>query len=100
MLAPDETTRAVIDMYTRIPVDRIAGPWDAAGLERVRAAAAAAPDGFFLVQFARQPPPGLPWRPRPQDAGPPAWIQAANLRVIETYSVPYGRRYALLRLKD
>jgi 4-amino-4-deoxy-L-arabinose transferase-like glycosyltransferase len=100
LLAPDETTRAVIDMYARTSVDRIPGPLDAAGIEQVRAAAAAAPDSFFLVQLAKQSPPGLPWRPRPQDAALPAWIQEANLRVIGIYSVPFGRRYALLRLKD
>jgi 4-amino-4-deoxy-L-arabinose transferase-like glycosyltransferase len=99
LLAPDETTRAVIDMYARTSVDIIPGPLDAAGIERVRAAAAAAPDSLFLAQLPKQSPPGLPWRARPQDVAPPAWIQAANLRVIETYSVPYGRRYALLQLK-
>jgi 4-amino-4-deoxy-L-arabinose transferase-like glycosyltransferase len=99
LLAPDETTRAIIDMYARTSVDRIPGPLDAAGIERVRAAAVAAPDSFFLVQLAKQSPPGLPWRARPQDAALPAWIQEANLRVIETDSVPYGRRYALLRLR-
>jgi 4-amino-4-deoxy-L-arabinose transferase-like glycosyltransferase len=52
LLAPDETTRAVIDMYARTSVDRIPGPLDAAGIEQVRAAAAAAPDSFFLVQLA------------------------------------------------
>ena len=67
LLAPDETTRAVIDMYARPSVGRIAGPLDAAGIERLRAAAAAAPQSFFLVQLAKQSPPGLPWRPRPQE---------------------------------
>ncbi len=99
LLAPDETTRAVIDMYARPSVGRIAGPLDAAGIERLRAAAAAAPQSFFLVQLAKQSPPGLPWRPRPQDAALPAWIPEANLRVIDTYSVPYGRRYALLKVE-
>lgn len=100
LLAPDETTRAIIDMYARTSVGKIPGPLDAAGIERVRAAAAAAPDGFFLVQLAKQSPPGLPWRPRPPQAALPAWIQAANPLEINIYSVPYGRRYALLRLKD
>jgi hypothetical protein len=86
-------------MYARTSVDRIPGPLDAAGIARVRAVAAAAPDSFFLVQLPKQSPPGLPWRPRPPDAALPAWIQAANLRLIDTYSVPYGRRYALLRLR-
>ena len=99
LLAPDETTRAVIDMYARTSVGRIPGPLDAAGLERVRIAAAAAPGSFFLLQLSRQSPPGLPGRAPPQQVEPPAWLQAANLRVIETYSVPYGRRYALLGVK-
>jgi hypothetical protein len=96
LLAPDETTRAVIDLYARTVVDRISGPWDAAGIERVRAAAAAAPGSLFLVQLPKQAPPGLPWRARVEDAALPAWIEAANLGVVEIYSVPYGRRYALL----
>jgi 4-amino-4-deoxy-L-arabinose transferase-like glycosyltransferase len=98
LLAPDETTRAFIDMYARTSVDRIPGPLDAAGIERVQTAAAAAPGSFFLLQLAKQPPPGLPWLARPLDEALPPWIQAANLRLVETYSVPYGRRYALLRL--
>ncbi|MEO9056179.1 MAG: glycosyltransferase family 39 protein [Steroidobacteraceae bacterium] len=99
LLAPDETTRAVIDLYARTSVDRVSGPLDGAGIERVRAAAAAAPDSIFLAQLPKQSPPGLPWRARPEEAALPVWIQAANLRVIEIYSVPYGRRYALLQLK-
>jgi hypothetical protein len=98
LLAPDETTRAIIDMYARTAAEGIPGPLDAAGLARVRAAAAAAPDSLFLVQLPKPSPPGLPWRTPPPEVAPPAWIQAANLRVIDTYSVPYGRRYALLGL--
>ena len=99
LIAPDETTRAAIDMYARTSVDRIPGPLDAAGIARVRAVAAAAPDRFFLVQLPKQSPPELPWRARPPDIALPAWIEEADLRVIDTYSVPYGRRYALLRLR-
>jgi 4-amino-4-deoxy-L-arabinose transferase-like glycosyltransferase len=99
LLAPDETTRAVIDMYARTSVDRIAGPLDAAGIERVRAAAAAAPNSLFLIQLAKPSPPELPWRARPQEVALPDWIPAANLGLVDTYSLPYGRRYALLRVK-
>jgi hypothetical protein len=100
LLAPDETTRAIIDMYARTSVDRIPGPSDGAGIERVRAAAAAAPPGsLFLAQLPKQSPPGLSWRAKPQDVALPDWIEEANLQVIETYSVPYGRRYALLGLR-
>jgi 4-amino-4-deoxy-L-arabinose transferase-like glycosyltransferase len=100
LLAPDETTRAFIDMYARTSVDRIAGPLDAADIERVRAAAAAATsDSLFLVQLAKQPPPGLPWRGKPPEPALPPWIAAADLAPIEIYSAPYGRRYALLRVR-
>jgi 4-amino-4-deoxy-L-arabinose transferase-like glycosyltransferase len=96
LLAPDETTRAVIDMYARISVGTVPGPLDTTGIERVRAAASAAPESLFLAQLPKQAPPRLPWRARPQDLALPTWIEEANLRVIDTYSVPYGRRYALL----
>jgi 4-amino-4-deoxy-L-arabinose transferase-like glycosyltransferase len=99
LLAPDETTRAVIDMYARTSVDRIAGPLDAAGLARVRAAAGAARDSLFLVQLAKQSPPELPWRTKATEVVLPDWIQDADLRLVDTYSLPYGRRYALLRVK-
>ena len=97
LLAPDETTRAMIDMYARTSVDRVAGPLDAAGIERLRSVAAAAPGSLFLVQLPNQSP-RLPWRARAPEVGvTPAW-QAAGLRMTETYSLPNGRRYALLQL--
>ncbi len=99
LLAPDETTRAIVDMYARTSVASIPGPLDAAGVARVRAAAAAAPGSFFLVQLPKQSPPGLPWRRRPPEAALPDWIPAANPSLINIYSLPYGRRYALLQLR-
>jgi 4-amino-4-deoxy-L-arabinose transferase-like glycosyltransferase len=97
LLSPDETTRAMIDMYARSSVGRVAGPLDAVGIDRVRAFAAAAPDSLFLVQLPNQSP-RLPWRPRPPEVGvPPAW-QSAGLRMKESYSLPNGRRYALLQV--
>jgi hypothetical protein len=99
LLAPDETTRAMIDMYARTSVDRIAGPLDAAGIDRIRTSAAAAPDSLFLAQLPTPSRLRLPWRARPPegDASLP-WMQAARLRRLETYSLPYGRRYALLQV--
>ena len=97
LLAPDETTRAMIDMYARTSVDRVAGPLDAAGIERIRSVAAAAPSSLFLVQLPNQSP-RLPWRARAPEVGvPPAW-QAAGLRMKESYSLPNGRRYAVLQV--
>jgi 4-amino-4-deoxy-L-arabinose transferase len=97
LLAPDETTRAMIDMYARTSVDRVAGPFDAAGIERIRSVASAAPNSLFLVQLPNQSP-RLPWRARAPEAGvTPPW-QAAGLRMKENYSLPNGRRYALLQV--
>jgi len=43
LFAPDETTRAIIDMYARTTVDLIPGPIDAASIDRLKADAGAAP---------------------------------------------------------
>jgi 4-amino-4-deoxy-L-arabinose transferase-like glycosyltransferase len=97
LLAPDETTRAIIDMYARPSVERIAGPLDAAGIDRIRSAAAAAPMSLFLVQLPAQSP-QLPWRSRsPQADVPPLW-ESAKLQMAKSYSLPNGRRYALLQV--
>jgi 4-amino-4-deoxy-L-arabinose transferase len=99
LLAPDETTRAIIDMYARRPVERIPGPMAASEIARVRAQSAAAPQSLFLAL--------LPAGDRRLDLGPgrePSeamlpWMQAAGLEVAKYYSLPHGRRYALLRIK-
>jgi 4-amino-4-deoxy-L-arabinose transferase-like glycosyltransferase len=98
LLAPDETTRAVIDMYARTSVARILGPLDASAMDRLRAAAAAAPDSFFLVQSPRSAP-RLPWRASAPAAQTPDWMHAADWMLVQNYAVPNGRRYALLRLR-
>ncbi len=99
LLAPDETTRAMIDMYTSRSVLRISGPLDAANIERVKAAAAAAPDSFFLALLPKQSPLRLPWRRSTPEPEFPGWIGAANLQLAEDYALPHGRRYALLEVK-
>jgi 4-amino-4-deoxy-L-arabinose transferase-like glycosyltransferase len=99
LLAPDETTRAVIDMYARKSVGRISGPLDTSAMDRMRAAAAAAPDSFFLVQLPARSALRLPWRAQPRAAQTQDWMQAAGLIPVENYAVRNGRRYALLRLK-
>jgi 4-amino-4-deoxy-L-arabinose transferase len=97
LLAPDETTRALIDMYARPAVERIAGPMDAAGIDRVRSVAAAAPKSLFLLQLPSRSP-QLPWRARsPQTDLPPQW-QAAGIQIAQGYFLPNGRRYALLQV--
>ena len=99
LLAPDETTRAVIDMYARSSVARISGPLNASAVDRMRAAAAAAPDSLFLVQLPTRSALRLPWRAQPAAAQTPEWMQATDLLLVKNYTVPNGRRYALLRLR-
>jgi 4-amino-4-deoxy-L-arabinose transferase-like glycosyltransferase len=95
LLAPDETTRAIIDMYARTSVLRVDGPIDATWIDRVRAVSEAAPESFYLALLPTQAP-QLPWRAKPREIATPAWFQGANLQWLESYSVPNGRRYALL----
>jgi 4-amino-4-deoxy-L-arabinose transferase-like glycosyltransferase len=99
LLAPDETTRAIIDMYARTTVQIIPGPLDTAGIGRIESVARVAPDSLFLLylptHFALQ----LPWRSKPAEPDlPPRWLGPASLQIRETYSLPNGRRYALLEV--
>jgi hypothetical protein len=95
LFAPDETTRAIIDMYSRTDVALIPGPIDATAIGRLGAGALAAPQSLILAQEPGRAgsitqrsdaEPGLPWR------------EAAGLRVVRSYALPNGRRYALLEL--
>ena len=74
----------MIDMNARTTVGLIPGPIDAAALERLKAAANAAPHSLIVVQL--------------RDASALSWLPATGLRVADTYSLPNGRRYALLEL--
>jgi 4-amino-4-deoxy-L-arabinose transferase-like glycosyltransferase len=111
LFAPDETTRAMIDMYARTTVDLIPGPIDAAAIDRLTADVDAAPQRLVVAQ--------LPGRARligqrftrylglrrsssaqtPDEEPQPAWVHAARLRQATSYSLPNGRRYALLELQ-
>jgi 4-amino-4-deoxy-L-arabinose transferase-like glycosyltransferase len=109
LFAPDETTRAMIDMYARTTVDLIPGPIDAASIDRLRAATETASQSVVLVQL-----PGLAneavqrlkhyfgSRRNGMVQSPallPPWADAAHLRLANIYSLPNGRRYALLELR-
>lgn len=133
LFAPDETTRAMIDMYARTTVDLVPGPIDDAALQRLRAAAALAPRSRIVVQLPGHSPPANPRLARyfgsrqshsaqhPSQAALPSpaasaasaaptvqpaqawrdalpWLDPARLQVAKTYSLPNGRRYALLEL--
>jgi 4-amino-4-deoxy-L-arabinose transferase-like glycosyltransferase len=107
LFAPDETTRAMIDMYARTTVDLVPGPIDAAAMERLRAAAEAASQSLIVVQLpgraqsiAQRLAQSFGFHPlgpaQPSFESQLPWLQAAGLRVAKTYSLPNGRSYALL----
>lgn len=110
LFAPDETTRAITDMYARASVDLIPGPIDAASIDRLRAAAGATPQSLVVVQLPGRVG-GLAQRlrdrfgprrpsPAPQSDRQPElpWLHPAGLRMAHSYGLPNGRRYALLEL--
>jgi 4-amino-4-deoxy-L-arabinose transferase-like glycosyltransferase len=107
LMAPDETTRAFIDMYARTDADLIEGPIDERAIVRLREMIAAHPRAFVIAQWpGRDATPAvrriahafgitLDWSSleRPE----PAWAAAAALKVVHLYALPNGRRYALLQ---
>jgi 4-amino-4-deoxy-L-arabinose transferase-like glycosyltransferase len=101
LFAADETTRAMIDMYARTRVALIEGPIDARSTLRLRSAVAAAPQSLVVVQLPGRGG-GLAQRlaQKPGDTQPvPDWAEFARLRLLKSYSLPNGRRYALLELQ-
>jgi 4-amino-4-deoxy-L-arabinose transferase-like glycosyltransferase len=108
LFAPDETTRAIIDMYARTSVDLIPGPIDAASIARLRADAEAAPQSLIVVllpgrlgSIAQRLRYGFGPRrggtAQRSDGRPELpWLQSAGLRMAKSYALPNGRRYALL----
>jgi hypothetical protein len=108
LFAPDETTRAIIDMYARTRVGLIPGPIGDDAIDRLRAQAQAEPQSLIVVQLPAhsrdtalglahyiglgQRGSGLP----PDEAPQFAWVAAARLTLAKSYSLPHGRRYALL----
>jgi len=108
LFAPDETTRAIIDMYARDRVSLIPGPVDAAAILNLRTQTSAAPQSLIVVQLPGSPRPDArqitgylkAGRDLPAPSQDPArelpWLAAAQLRVAKIYALPHGRRYALL----
>jgi 4-amino-4-deoxy-L-arabinose transferase-like glycosyltransferase len=106
LMAPDETTRAWVDMYVRPAVIRIPGPIDSRSLEQLQALLVQTPGSRVLAEL-----PGRAWDSRwrqvAADLGhtnvavlpaAPPWM-SSGLELVGTYALPNGRRYALLRLK-
>ena len=104
LFAPDETTRAIIDLYARTDVGLIPGPIDAAAIARLKAALTAAPHSVVAALLPGRAN-GIEkkltagFRPHPSAAGGedalPDWVIATQLQVTQRYSLPNGRRYAL-----
>jgi 4-amino-4-deoxy-L-arabinose transferase-like glycosyltransferase len=109
LVAPDETTRAFIDMYARPRVELIPGPLPQTAA-RLEAALASAPRSLVVTQLPGRSESrtlrelddvlGLARHVRihASDDEPPAWVADAGLRTAHRYALPNGRRYALLEL--
>ena len=104
LFAPDETTRAFVDLYARRTPAAVAGPADAGAVARLNAALRGTPEARVLVQL-----PGRVLRPALQplarrfgldlrDTAPavPDWLGSTSLRAAREYALPNGRRYVLL----
>ena len=109
LFAPDETTRAFVDLYTDAAVELIPGPVAPMSAERLRARLAETPRSVVLTQLPgrnesravreikdrlRLNPHSAPPHPDPDSA--PDWAVGARLRIAHLYALPNGRRYALL----
>jgi 4-amino-4-deoxy-L-arabinose transferase-like glycosyltransferase len=111
LFAPDETTRAFVDLYAGTAVDLIPGPVTPMSSERLRAHLADAPRSVVLTQLPgrsesralRGLKDWLGRNPRTTTPGPdldptPNWAVDARLRIAQRYALPNGRRYILLEL--
>ncbi len=105
LFAPDETTRAFVDLYVG-PVAAIVPEADAArGYAELHRAGGTHGDARILTQVeGRDYSPAVArlngWlkRPPPKPASEElAWASAASLHLWKLYSLPNGRRYALLQ---
>jgi 4-amino-4-deoxy-L-arabinose transferase-like glycosyltransferase len=110
LFAPDETTRAFIDMYARTAVVLITGPATAkAAAERLRAELTLQPRSVVVTQLSgrnagrtvRELSARLGLTRRLDNATRdadvlPAWTDGLGLTLVHRYALPNGRRYALL----
>ena len=98
LLAPDETTRAIVDMYASTSVLVVNGPVNQALLDRASALAGASASAI-LAQEPGRTAPRNPWLARhvTVNAARPVWADYPGLRTIKEYELPNGRRYALLQ---
>jgi hypothetical protein len=81
----------MIDLHARTDVVLIPGPPDEGAYDRLRAYLAAAPPGLVLVKV-----PGRESVFRRTAGQEPSWKPPTGFRMVQQYSLPHGRRYALL----
>jgi hypothetical protein len=98
LLAPDETTRAFVDMYASTAVVMVSGAANQALLDRARSLAAGSASAILAQEPGREPPRNA-WLARivARHDAPPAWAGYPGLRTVKEYVLPNGRRYALLQ---
>jgi 4-amino-4-deoxy-L-arabinose transferase-like glycosyltransferase len=108
LFAPDETTRAFVDLYTATAVDLIPGPITPMSAGLLRLHLAGDPRSVVLTQLPGRNESrtvreikdwlGLkpPTTPRLDPDPAPDWASDVRLRIAHRYALPNGRRYALL----
>jgi 4-amino-4-deoxy-L-arabinose transferase-like glycosyltransferase len=102
LMAPDETTQAVIDMYARTDAELVPGPLGATALAELRERLTREPDARVVTLLPGRELVGTfrasaeRFKPRALDDELPTWIAASGLKIAHRYALPNGRRYALL----
>jgi len=102
LMAPDETTQAVIDMYARTDAELVPGPLGPMALGNLRERLAREPDALVVTLLPGRELTGTFRRAAERfhagalDDGLPTWMAAAGLKIAHRYALPNGRRYALL----
>jgi hypothetical protein len=101
LFAPDETTRAMIDMYARSSFTVVQGPIDDAAIEMLKAAVNRSPQSLVVVQLlaSNASSAWLSIAQNKKNGVELPWLAESGLRVLNRYGLPNGRRYALLELK-
>ena len=111
LFAPDETTRAFVDMYARTSVKLIPAPATAMSAELLQILLSEEPDSLVLAQATGRTYDPVLRRiaarlalerraPPKSDPEPvPVWASQAHLHRVQLYELPNGRRYALFEAR-
>jgi hypothetical protein len=98
LIGPDETTRAMIDMFARTEVNVVEQPITAISIAAAQEMARQS-NALALTQLpGRTPPanPALAQRFHSHVSADPPWLAGSKFSVLHRYELPNGRRYALL----